>query len=115
MTDGKDFCSGRCDQSQSELLNGTVDLDDPGYSVSDDVTEAGWSGNGSDGWVKNLAVSITNVIREDPQANRTMFDGTASVQGVKTQWWWISLPAAAVVISIVPVRSALVSDPYPRV
>ena len=84
----------------ASLLNGTVELNDRGYFASDDVTEAVWNGGGSPGWVKNLAVSISNVIREEAQANRAMFDGTASVQGVRVRWWWISLPAAAVVISI---------------
>ena len=86
------------------LLNGTVQLNDRGYLASSDAIDAIWNGDGSTTWIKNLALSMSNVVRttaSDSSSSRESYNGIAYVQGIRIRWWWLWLSGAAVVATMV--------------
>ncbi len=91
----------------TNLLNGTVDLDIGSVVPSSDVVQAIWNVTGSvaelDSWIKNLASSMTNVIRtsnaESSDRSNSYYRGTAYQLGYEVRWVWITLPAILVVMS----------------
>lgn len=83
-------------------INGTVSLRSGGYLTSSDVTFALWAGTQNQSeWIQTLATSMSNIVRINGQVPRTIYDGTAYVQGITIEWWWISLPVATVMGSII--------------
>jgi hypothetical protein len=84
------------------LFNGTVFLSQEYNSPSSDAIEALWNGtNDMNAWMSNLAQSMTNIIRSTTQADRAVYDGSASQVGVHIRWPWIALPASMVLASLV--------------
>lgn len=89
------------------LLNGTVFLNLESVTPSSDVVQAIWNVTGSvaelDSWIKNLAGSMTNVIRssnvESSDESNLYYHGTAYQLGYEVRWVWITLPAILVVMS----------------
>jgi hypothetical protein len=82
-------------------LNGTgyIDLEAPSYGT--DLIRGIWNGTtNSEVWISNLALSMTNVIRSTSTTSRDVYNGTAFQLGVNVRWWWLSLPYALVVCSI---------------
>ena len=92
-----------------KLLNGTVDIYIDFIVPGSDVVQAIWNVTGSvaelDSWIKNLAGSMTNVIRtsndEPSDGSKLYYRGTAYHLGYEVRWVWITLPAILVVMSAV--------------
>jgi aspartate/tyrosine/aromatic aminotransferase len=56
--------------------------------TSSDTVEAIWNGSvvGIDIWVKNLAVSMTNVVRTSAPPTNSHYNGTAYQSGIRVRW-----------------------------
>ena len=83
------------------LFNGSSNVVESAYtSTSSDAVQAIWNGTVNlDGWMQNLATSISNIIRTDIPSARDVFDGTAYELGYVVRWNWLILPAALVLLS----------------
>ncbi len=84
------------------LFNGSVNRlrDIPG--PSSDAIQALWNASADlDHWIKNVAASVTNVIRTTEPAHSPQFDGTGFQLGYDVRWAWLSLPALLVGASLV--------------
>ena len=85
----------------ASMLNGTAFLDLESYGTSSDALDAIWHGTTDQkNWIQNVARSMSNVVRSESPTRRAIYRGTAYVQGIKVQWWWMSLPIATVGSSI---------------
>ena len=99
-------------QGTSPMLNGTSFLDLSGYATSSDALDAIWHGTADQkNWIQNVARSMSNVLRSESPTPRAIYRGTAYVQGIRVQWWWMSLPIATVggsilLLVIVMIRTA---------
>ena len=96
-------------------INVTVDAQFP----SSDVIQALWNASADlDIWMKNVASSLTNVIRSfNPAPQRAAFEGTGYQLGYDVRWAWIILPAVLVgtsvlLLAVVMTRTAL-NDVHP--
>lgn len=88
----------------SSLFYGNVTID-LGTQVtklaSDDMILALWNASADlDAWIKNVASSMTNVIRSETPAHLARYDGTAYQLGYEVRWPWIALPAVLVAASL---------------
>lgn len=82
-------------------LNGTVNLTTNLQLASSDATDAMWAGSGDPSeWIQRVATSMSNIIRSTNSMPRSNFNGTAYVQGITIEWWWLTLPVLTVVGSI---------------
>lgn len=97
------------------LTVGSVRVDLSGYDASSDIIEAIWSGSDNQTyqttWIKNIALSITNTIRQDIPATQPIYAGTGFQLGITVDWRWLVLPialltGAIVLLLIVMVRTA---------
>nr|KAK5444628.1 hypothetical protein LTR18_004332 [Exophiala xenobiotica] len=96
------FASVALSEYLSPLFNGTVFLNLESNSPSRDAVEALWNGTSDmNAWMSNVALSMTNIMRSTTQANRAVYDGSASQLGVHIRWPWIALPASMVLASLV--------------
>ncbi|KAF2422356.1 hypothetical protein EJ08DRAFT_682680 [Tothia fuscella] len=68
---------------------------------STDTIEVIWNATTNlDGWIQNVATSITNIIRTDTPLSRAVFNGTAYQLAYVVRWEWLALPAALVLLSV---------------
>ena len=84
------------------LADGNVTLNLESQLPSSDTVEAIWNGTvgGLDPWIKNLALSMTNVIRTSAPATDARYNGVAYQSGIQVRWEWLALPIAMVLISL---------------
>ncbi|MCJ1303952.1 hypothetical protein MMC08_006763 [Hypocenomyce scalaris] len=84
------------------IFNGTIFLNLESQTFSSDYIQAIWNASSDlDGWIKNLASSMTNVIRtETPQPN-DFYNGKGYQLGVQVHWPWIALPVVLVALSLI--------------
>ena len=93
----------------SSAITGTIKLEDSSFNPSSDTVLGIWNASSDlDLWIKNLALSMTNVIRTDTPQPDDMYNGTAYHLGYQVQWEWIVLPAALVLISTLVLIIAIV-------
>jgi hypothetical protein len=86
----------------SPLLTGNTTFDAHDEISSSDWTQAIWEASPDlDQWINNLAVSMTNVVRAGTPALDPTYNGIASQLGVSVRWWWLALPVAMVVLSLI--------------
>jgi hypothetical protein len=86
----------------SPLLTGNITFDTHDETSSSDWTQAIWEASPDlDQWINNLAVSMTNVVRAGTPALEPTYNGTAYQLGVSVRWWWLALPVAMVVLSLI--------------
>ena len=71
-------------------------------NASSDIIQAIWNATAADldGWMKNVALSMTNALREFNPAPDDMYNGTGYQLGVQVRWEWIILPAVLVLSSL---------------
>ena len=91
------------------IINGTVFLNLESSMPSSDATQAIWNGSADlDAWIKNLAISMTNVVRTNiPAPADAFYDGTGFQLGIQIHWGWISLPALLVLASVLILGCAI--------
>ena len=93
----------------SSEITGTIKLEDSSFNPSSDTVLGIWNASSDlDLWIKNLALSMTNVIRTDTPQPDDMYNGTAFYLGYQVTWEWIVLPAALVLISTLVLIMAIV-------
>jgi hypothetical protein len=70
------------------LTNGIVFLDSSSSVLSSDTVEAIWNGTfaGIDIWVKNLALSMTNVVRTSAPPTNSRYNGMAYQSSIRVRW-----------------------------
>ena len=88
----------------NHLFNGTVIYEwgyGPAYTT--DVMRSLWNGSSSDpqGFIDNLATSMTNVVRSYNISRRPELNGTSFQLAITVRWEWLILPAALVFLSII--------------
>ncbi|MCJ1252193.1 hypothetical protein MMC30_009440 [Trapelia coarctata] len=86
------------------MFNGTGNLVDPMGEPSSDSVEAVWKHSANlDPWIKQVALSMTNALRNSStgQSDDVIYAGTGYQLGVSVRWPWIALPAAMVAASLV--------------
>lgn len=88
-------------RSTLDIFNGTGTM---GFSsiIQSDPIDAVWRASSNlDPWIKRLALSMTNALRNGSAApSHSFYDGTGYQLGVSIRWQWIILPAALVLLSI---------------
>ena len=83
------------------LFNGSIFLNQDYQLPTTDAMLGIWNSSADlDPWIKNVAASLTNVIRVSQPSDESFYYGTASQLGYNVRWAWISLPAAMVVMSL---------------
>ena len=83
------------------FFNGTIFLNLASQKPTNDYVQAIWNGTENlDGWIKNLALSMTNVVRTDVPMTDELYNGTGLQLGVRIRWEWLILPAAMVGLSL---------------
>ena len=98
------FASGALSDYLSTTLSGnvTVDIESEGYS--NDVVQAIWYASADlNGWIDNVAASMSQVVRTYTPQSDSVYDGTASILIYEYQvhWGWITMPAMLVASSVV--------------
>ncbi|RMZ89062.1 hypothetical protein DV736_g3717, partial [Chaetothyriales sp. CBS 134916] len=89
-------------QNLDEIVNGTVLLNEEGYSTSSDITQAIWSGvQTPKTWIQTVSTSMSNVVRTGTPHADTSFNGTGYQLGVRVRWEWLALPIVSVAASII--------------
>ena len=84
----------------SSAITRTIKVDDTSSIPSSDTVLGIWNASSDlDLWIKNLALSMKNVIRTDTSQPDDMYIGTAYHSCYQGRWEWIVLPAALVLIS----------------
>ena len=94
----------------SPMINGTITLEGTGSSTpSSDTMQAIWNASSDlDSWIKNLALSMTNVIRTEILQPDDMYNGVAFHLGYQVRWEWIILPATLVLLSTLVLVVAII-------
>ena len=94
----------------SSAITGTIQLGrSSSYNPSSDTVLGIWNASSDlDSWIKNLALSMTNVIRTNTPHSDDMYNGTAYHLGYQVRWEWIVLPATLVLISTLVLIMAIV-------
>lgn len=83
------------------LIDGTVLFNLVSVYPSSTAMNAIWSGwQDPQSWIQAIATSMSNAVRMNEPSAREEFNGTAYVQSITVQWWWLSLPVASVAGSI---------------
>ena len=86
----------------NSMFSGNVSLNLESYTPSSDVIEAIWNATTGDldAWMKNVALSMTNALRELSPAPDDMYNGTGYQLGIQVRWEWSILPAVLVLSSL---------------
>jgi hypothetical protein len=88
-------------RSTLDIFNGTGTM---GFSsiIQSDPIDAVWRASSNlDPWIKRLALSMTNALRNGSAApSDPFYDGTGYQLGINIRWQWITLPAALVLLSV---------------
>ena len=98
------FASGALSEYLSTALSGTVTLDIESVGYSNDVVQAIWYASADlNGWIDNVAASMSQVVRTYTPQSDSVYDGTASILIYEYQvhWGWIAMPVMLVVSSVV--------------
>lgn len=83
------------------FFNGTIFLNLESQKPTNDYVQAIWNGTENlDAWIKNLALSMTNVVRTTIPMTDELYSGTGLQLGVRVRWEWLVLPAAMVGLSL---------------
>jgi hypothetical protein len=90
-------------QTLTTMFNGTAFLNIESSKASSDAVDAVWSASANlDPWIKQVALSMTNALRNSSgQLSHALYDGTGYQLGVSIRWQWIALPAAMVLLSLI--------------
>ena len=100
----------------SSAITGTIKVDDTSSIPSSDTVLGIWNASSDlDLWIKNLALSMTNVIRTDTSQPDDMYNGTAYHLGYQVRWEWIVSPAALVLILTLVLIMAIVQTSWSSV
>ena len=84
------------------IFNGTIILNEESQTFSSDYIQAIWNASSDlDGWIKNLASSMTNVIRTGTPQPNDFYNGKGYQLGVQVHWPWIVLPVVLVALSLI--------------
>ena len=86
----------------TSLFSGNVSGIPDFPEISSDITQAIWNATTADldGWMKNVALSMTNALRVFNPALDDVYNGTGYQLGVQVRWRWIILPAVLVLSSL---------------
>lgn len=85
------------------ILRGNVSIFPIGHQASSDLVYGAWNGSSTNAsaWIENVALSMTNTIRAANHMSRRQYNGTRYELAVVVHWYWLVLPAALVVASLV--------------
>jgi hypothetical protein len=100
----------------SQMMNGTVDLGSSHSIPSSAAIQAIWGASADlKDWIKNLATSMTHVVRTTVPTSRSEFNGTSYQLGVRVHWEWLALLAATVLASFLFLVVVIVKTARSRV
>jgi len=90
-------------QTLATMFSGTVKMQEEYSTPGSDAVDAIWSASANlDPWIKQVALSVTNALRNSTgQPSHTLYDGTGYQLGISVRWQWIALPAAMVLLSLI--------------
>jgi hypothetical protein len=87
--------------STLDTFNGTGTMSFSSTVESDPIDAIWRASSNLDPWIKRLALSMTNALRNGSAApSDPFYDGTGYQLGVSVRWQWITLPAALVLSSV---------------
>ena len=98
------FASGALSKYLSTTLSGNVTLNIESVGYSSDIVQALWYASADlNGWIDNVAASMSQVVRTYAPQSDSVYDGTASILIYEYQvhWGWITMPAMLVASSVV--------------
>ena len=86
----------------NSTFSGNVSLNTESNTASSDVIQAVWNATTGDldVWMKNVALSMTNALREFSRTPDDLYDGTGYQLGIQVRWEWSILPAVLVLSSL---------------
>ena len=85
-------------------LNGTVSVNTESVGYLNDVMQAIWDASADlNGWIDNVAGSMSQFVRTAAPQSDSVYDGTAFILIYKYQvhWGWITMPTTLVAFSVV--------------
>lgn len=92
-------------------MNSTVFLEKNGqsYTSSADFMRGIWKGSANpQAWLRNLTLSMTNVVRASDSSQRAQYEGTPYVLTIRIRWRWLVFPAALVLASVCVLGAVIV-------
>ena len=98
------FASGALSEYLLTTLSGNVTLDIESVGYSNDVVQAIWYASADlNGWIDNVAASMSQVVRTYTPQFDSVYDGAAStlIYEYQVHWGWITMPAILVASSVV--------------
>jgi hypothetical protein len=91
------------------FFDGVIFLDIESQDPTNDYVQAIWNGSENlDAWIKNLALSMTNVVRITNPMTDELYNGTGLQLGVRVRWEWLALPAAMVGLSLLVLIATII-------
>lgn len=83
-------------------LLGNGSISNLSHTYSSDLVHGAWNGStNATAWINNLATSMTNAMRVANHISRKQYHGTRYELAVVVRWYWLVLPAALVLASLV--------------
>ena len=97
--------------------NGSTDNSSSSPAFSSDVIHALYEATNYSRRIENLAISMTNNIRQQNDSGSTPFSGLAfrTESYVKVRWGWFAYPAALIVLALLYFLSIIIESTYREV
>ena len=98
------YAAGALSTYLSKALNGTAKLDTESIEYSSDIMQAICDASADlNGWIDNVAASMSQVVRTTAPQSDSAYDGTASIliYEYRVRWGWIAMPVILVASSLV--------------
>ena len=101
----------------AEMFTGTGGISSNGSAFSSDVIQALYLADNLTSRIHNVAVSMTNNIRQQNDSLSNTANGTAwaTETFVHVRWGWFALPAAMVILSLIFLIGSIVETSYREV
>lgn len=85
----------------NSTIGGNITFNQETATPSSDLVYGIWNGTADlNGWITNVATSVTGVLRTTETISRSQYNGTAQGMGVHIRWLWLLLPLVLVVLSL---------------
>jgi len=97
-------------------FHGTALVDTSTARLSSDLIAGIWNGTTDpQGWIQNVATSMSNIVRSTNSTSRPEYDGSAYQLGVSVRWAWLTLPAVLVACSVLLLAIVMARTAYSSV
>lgn len=96
-----------------KVMVGNITLNIEAATPSSDLMYGIWNGTTDlDGWMSNVAKSLTNVLRATDPVTYEQYNGTAQGLGVQIRWLWLLLPLVLVALSLLVLAVTMIRTAF---